>query len=77
MNKIRRNQVGEALEKLQELQDEIRVLLEEEEDYMNNIPENLQGSSRYEISEQAVENLQSAVDSIDEAISSLEESVAE
>lgn len=45
---------------------------DEEEEYMENIPENLQSSERYEKAENAVDNLDSALDSLDEAISDIE-----
>ena len=34
----------------------------DEQDYLDNIPENLQGSERYEAGENAVENLEDAID---------------
>ncbi|MBM6886191.1 hypothetical protein [Pseudoflavonifractor phocaeensis] len=36
------------------------------------MPENLQGSERYEAADAAVDNMSSAVDALDEAISSIE-----
>ena len=44
----------------------------EEEEYRDNMPENLQGSERYEAADAAVDNMSSAVDALDEAISSIE-----
>jgi predicted RNase H-like HicB family nuclease len=42
-------------------------VLSEETDYMDNIPENLQYSSRYETAEEACDNLQEAVEYIEAA----------
>ena len=40
------------------------------------MPENLQGSERYEAAESACDNLDNAYDSLDEAISAIEEAIA-
>lgn len=74
MNKVRRKRIDEVISKLQDLQSEINDILEEETDYRDNIPENMQQSERYENAENNCDNLQYASDSIDEAVSYLEES---
>lgn len=87
MNKPRRKQIQDVIEKLSSLQSEMEVLIEEiegiqadEEEYRDNMPENLQGSERYERADTACDALESAKDSleeskdnIDEVVSSLEE----
>ena len=55
---------------------ELEALKEEEEDYRDNIPENLQGSERYEQAEEACDNLDSAFDGLEEVISYIEEATA-
>ena len=47
----------------------------EEEEYRDNIPENMQESERYEKADEACDNLSSAVDSLEEAISSIEAAI--
>ena len=86
MNKERRNKIDKAIEEVNRLQDALEGLQQiveeiryEEQEYLENIPENLQGSERYETAESAVESLENAVDwfdsvDIDELISALEES---
>ena len=86
MNKERRNKINKAIEEVNRLQEALEGLQQiveeirdEEQDYLENIPENLQGSERYETAESAVESLENAVDwfdkvDIDELISALEES---
>ena len=73
MNKIRRKNLAEIIERLEALKSEIEdiasdleALKDEEEEYLDNIPENLQGSERYERAE-------SAVDALDGAMSDLED----
>lgn len=62
------------LNKAQELQSEIEDILSEEQDYLDNMPENLQYSERYENAETNCENLQAAINSIEEAVCNLGES---
>ena len=76
MNKQRRNRVDAVIEKLRDIQSEINDIQSEEEEYRDNIPENLQGSEKYENAENNCDNLQSASDEIDEVISYLEEAQA-
>ena len=76
MNNKRRVRVDDVIEKLRNIQSEIGDILSEEEEYRDNIPENLQGSEKYENAENNCDNLQSAVDQVDEVISYLEEAQA-
>lgn len=64
--------VSTAKEKLEELQTSIESVRDEEQEYMDNMPENLQGSERYTTAEQAVDNLDSAVSSIEELIEAMD-----
>lgn len=72
MNKARRKEIENIVEKLEELQSDIESVLSDEQDYLDNIPENLQGSERYETAEMAVDELQSAYDTIEDVISALQ-----
>lgn len=76
MNKIRRKQLAAIMEKLEELKADLETLKEEEEDYRDNMPENLWGSERYEKAEAACDNLDYALDSLEEAVSYIEEASA-
>ena len=73
MNKDRRKQIDDVINGLQELQGTVESIMNDEEEYRDNIPENLQGSERYEKAEEACDYLQEAYDGIDDVISSLEE----
>lgn len=75
MNKIRRKALQEIFDKLSALSDELESIKEEEDESRENMPENLQGSERYEQSEtasgntdEAMEYLSSACDSIESAM---------
>ena len=54
---------------------EVESLQEEEEEYRDNIPENMQGGERYEQAEAACDALSEAVDSISPAIDSINEAM--
>lgn len=73
MNKDRRIRIGHIIELLQKALEGLRGVQSEEESVYNNFPENLQGSQRYEDTEQAIDTIEDAVSSIESAIESLEE----
>lgn len=80
MNKERRKQVNEVIEQIKDLweqatviRDELENIRDEEQGCLDNMPENLSGSERYEKIENAIEELGSASDTVDEIISSAEE----
>lgn len=87
MNNARRKAIREIVKKLETIEEEIcfvkentETLKDEEEEYLENIPENFQNSERYEKAEDAFCNLESAIDlldclDIDEIIKYLEESM--
>lgn len=73
MNNSRRMKIIEVVSRLQSIVSTLEDILTEEDDYRDNMPENLQGSARYETSEDSSNRLDSAISSIDEAISTLED----
>lgn len=75
MNAKRRKEIEKVIEKLEEAKADIECLKDEEEEYRDNIPENLTGSERYEIADNACDNLDSAYDSLDEVIDYLNDAV--
>lgn len=75
MNKVRRQELNELVGRLECLQADLDNLREEEADYRDNMPENLQGSERYERADEAVMSLDSALDDIQSAIDSILEAV--
>ena len=72
MNKQRRKTLNELYDKLAELRDLLDEVKCEEEDYRDNMPENLQNSERYEIAENACDNMASALSSLEEALDYIE-----
>ena len=57
---------------LEDIYNDVDCILSDETSYMENIPENLQGGSKYEAAEEACDNLQEAVDYIEAANDSLD-----
>lgn len=76
MNKIRRKAIDALNDRLEELLSDLEAIYDEEQEYLDSIPENLQGSERYEIAESAVENLDSTISSIQEALDYMTEATA-
>ena len=72
MNKARRKELSRAVELLGEAQSIIESCRDEEQEYMDNMPENLQESEKYCAAEEAVNNMDEAYDKIGEAIDSVE-----
>lgn len=73
MNKERRKNIQGIADQLEELKGNLELLQEEEEEYRDNIPENLQGSVRYEKAEEACDALSDAVSNLEDVITSLGE----
>lgn len=75
MNKTRRQQLRKWLEDVENIKNELETICSDEQDYFDNMPENLQGSQRGSDSEEAIEQMEEAVSSIEDAISVIEEIV--
>ncbi len=72
MNKARRKSIKAIAGQLDEARCALEGLQAEEEESRDNIPENLQGSERYEKADEACEALGDAVSGLDEIIASLD-----
>ena len=73
MNRIRRKALNDIKDQIEMLRCTLEQLAEEEEEYRDNMPENLQGSERYEKADEACDSLNSALDSLDEAVEHIDE----
>lgn len=72
MNKIRRKALQEIYDKLSDLREELETINDEEDESRENMPENLQGSERYEQSETASGNIDEAMEYLSSACDSIE-----
>lgn len=82
MNKERRERISTVFDeicdvrsRLEELRSVIGDIQDEEQEALDCIPENLQGSERYEKGEEAVENLDDAGLTLDDVLVSIEEAL--
>lgn len=77
MNKVRRKNIQDVADQLEELKSTLGDIRAEEENYRDSIPENLQGSARYEVADEACDTLGEAVDGLEDIITSLGELAGE
>ncbi|MCQ4952143.1 hypothetical protein [Holdemania filiformis] len=75
MNKERRKSLREIQSKLDRLGQDLETLKEEEEEYRDNMPENLQESDRYQRADEVCDLLQEVLESMDNAYQQIEEAV--
>ncbi len=68
MNKQRRKQISEVVSRVESVQaelesllDDIQGIMDEETEYRDNIPENMQGGDRYEMADNACSELEAAM----------------
>lgn len=73
MNNKRRSTLKMAIELLDKASDYISIVLEEEQECLDNIPENFEASDKYEKMEMAVDNLEYAIDGIEEVKEKIQE----
>lgn len=71
MNKARRKGLDTISEGIENLKGELDMLMEEEQEYLDNMPESLQSGERYEVAEEAISNMESAISGLDEVIDSI------
>jgi hypothetical protein len=75
MNNPRRKAIQKIIDNLYDLKSQLDDVFDDEQEYRDNIPENMQGGERYERADEARDNLSDAVDGLDEVISSLEAAI--
>lgn len=75
MNRQRRKEIEEIKDVLGELFDRVECLKEEEEEYLENMPDGIRESERGEAAEDAIRILEDALEEIDGAVSSLESAI--
>jgi hypothetical protein len=83
MNKSRRKELMEWVSKAEswaaqgeELKSELENICSDEQDYFDNMPENLQGSMRGMDAEEAIDAMNEAIESMSNAIGAAEEAAS-
>lgn len=75
MNRQRRKALQEIRDKIVDLKDSLEMVMGEEEEYRDNMPENLQGSEKYERTSEICDTLYEAVSGIEEACENIEAAI--
>lgn len=73
MNKQRRKALQKIVDILIEQNDILEAVKDEEQDAMDNVPESLQESEKYEAMEEAVDSMDDAMSNLQDIIESLSE----
>ena len=76
MNAVRRDRARTVIDRLRDISISIEAILDDEQDALDNMPENLEGSERYSKMEDAVDSLASAMDCVVDAIDELDSAIA-
>lgn len=71
MNKTRRKAIQDVIARLETLRDEVESLLNEEQDYYDNMPESFQNGDKGSAASDAISYMESASGYIDNAIEEL------
>ena len=77
MNKIRRKNINTLIERLEELRSDAELILDEEQEAFDNLPESLQEAERGELMQESIEALEEAISSLEEALENFETSKGE
>ena len=71
MNKQRKTKIKDIALRLRYINNDLQKILDDEQDYYDNIPENLQSSLRADTSEEAIDELTDTIDNLNEIIDCL------
>ena len=72
MNRQRRVAIKKLQDRLEEIKQDLEILQEEEQEYIDGIPENLQTGERYDRAEEIMDAIDTAMESLEEAMDNLE-----
>ena len=73
MNDLRRKSIKKVIAMITEAKDTLELIKDDEEDYYDNIPDNLIMSTRAMASSDAISSMEDAIEEMENAISELEE----
>ena len=71
MNKQRKAEIKTQIMRLNDLINDVQKILDDENDYYDNIPENLQASLRADISEETIDQLTETIENLNGALECL------
>ena len=80
MNNQRRKAIQEVMEQLSapldtitDFKEQLEAIMDEEQEYYDNMPESLQSGEKGDIAQEAIDQISEAVSTLDEICSSIEE----
>ena len=73
MNKQRRKYLNEIQLKVEELHGDLELLSDEEQEYLDNMPESLAGGERSDMAENAITEMDNALNSLEDIDNALTE----
>lgn len=73
MNKLRRHKIRDVRKEIENCKENLQKILDEEQDYFDNMPENLQGSMRGSDSENAIDIMENCIEDLENIIKELTE----
>ena len=73
MNKQRKQKIRDVRKEIENCKENLQKILDEEQDYFDNMPENLQGSVRGSDSEDAIDTIENCIEDLENIISKLTE----
>lgn len=73
MNKQRRQKIRDVRKEIENCKENLQKILYEEQDYFDNMPENLQGSMRGSDSEDAIDTMENCIEDLENIINELME----
>lgn len=76
MNKNRRSELEKIKSRLEDILQDLETLKGEEEEYIDNMPENLQESERAQAAQAAFDEIDEATDNVSNAIGNIETAVS-
>lgn len=65
MNKMRRRQIANAIKLIEQATEILEQVMDDEQDALDSLPENLQGSKRAEAMEEYIYTLETFLDELD------------
>lgn len=71
MNATRRKTINEIADRLESIKVDLESLLEEEQGYLDNMPESIQGGEKGTQTEEHIGNMEQSISDIESAIDSL------
>jgi flagellar biosynthesis chaperone FliJ len=73
MNKQRGQKIRDVRKEIENCKENLQKILDEAQDYFDNMPENLQGSMRGSDSEDAIDTMESCIENLENIIKELTE----